>query len=129
MNAFTRWLALLGPCVLVGIFAGALSGFIFELLRLAPAGHSMSVATAFRAGIWIGLLVWLAALLFFGALAGIGMRQMALPALVSCLAVAIITVLICRAAIVSALFVFVGIAVGFLIGRALCAVCGVYSRV
>jgi hypothetical protein len=88
----------------------------------------MSAATALRTGIWIGLLVWLAALLFFGALAGIGMRQMALPALVTCLAVAIITVLICRAVIVSALFVFVGIAVGYLIGRALCAACGVYSR-
>jgi hypothetical protein len=129
MNAFTRWLALLGPCVLVGIFAGALSGFIFELLRLTPAGHAISAATALRAGIWIGLLVWLAALLYFGALAGIGIKQMALPALVTCLAVAIVTVLICRTVFVPALFVFVGIAVGYLIGRALCAACGVYSRV
>jgi hypothetical protein len=123
MSAFTRWLALLGPCVLVGIFAGAVVGFIFELLRLSPSGHMLSVAAALRTGIWLGVFAWLAALLFFGALAGLGIGQIALPALVTCLATSIVTVLIDNVIAFSVFFVFVGIAAGYLIGRALCAAC------
>jgi hypothetical protein len=121
-NILTIWWRSL--CAASGAIAGGTAGLLFGLAyRLSTV--PISTADGVQAGVVLGLFGWVVLLLLIGVWLHYGVRAIALPALVTSLLSAVLTVLISMRYPPSPLAdLWIGLLVGTLVGAALCALCG-----
>jgi xanthosine utilization system XapX-like protein len=122
MSGLSRWLTAQGKCALAGVVAGIVVGFLFEMLQFAQPAR-FAIADLLRIGLLLGLVGWITVLLFLGLIAGQGDWAMVLPSLLTSVVTGLLTVAIDNALWQPVTSVFVGIIVGFLVGRMLCWAC------
>lgn len=121
------------PCELNGALIGALTGLFFSVAWMAGKQADPTwVPVAFP--LWLQMALALAAFCWcalFGLLCGplrYSPSSVAGPLLVNAVLTSVLTVWLCNVVGKPALFVIIGIAVGFAVGRLLCRFCRRPSR-
>ena len=123
MARLIAWLNGFGPCALCGAIAGALTGFIFGLAQWGIPGNRLSIYVGVNVGITLGLLAFLAIVLFIGVLGNFGVQRLVWPALFTSILVSVLVVLIVNWINAQVFGTLLGWIVGLIVGRALCYAC------
>ncbi|WP_436294722.1 hypothetical protein [Variovorax sp. LjRoot178] len=120
-NILTIWWRSL--CAASGAIAGGTAGFLFGLAQMLST-TPLSISDAIQVGILLGLFAWVALLLLIGIWLHYGVRGIALPALITSLLSAVLTVMISTRFPHPLADLWIGLLVGTIVGAALCALCG-----
>lgn len=120
-NILTIWWRSL--CAASGALVGGMSGLLFGLAQLRSTAP-ISIPDAIQVGILLGLVGWVGLLLLLGIWLHYSVRAIALPALVTSLLSAVLTVVISIRFPNVLADLWIGLLIGTLVGAALCALCG-----
>jgi hypothetical protein len=117
-----------GVCAVTGSIAGALVGGLYGLFAFVSGNMPLTASSIIETAIGLSLLAWVAVLLIVGVLGDYGAVAIAGQALVTCVLTGVATVELIHALHAGLFGMLLGWIVGFLIGKALCAFCGMTQR-
>jgi hypothetical protein len=128
MSKLMQFISTAGICAVTGSIAGAIVGGLYGLVDFASGNAPMPPAVLFELAIGLSLAAWVAVLFIVGVLGNYGAIVIAGQALVTCLLTGLVTVYLIHAAHAGLFGMLLGWIIGFLIGKALCAMCAVTPR-
>jgi hypothetical protein len=128
MKKLIQLISTAGICAVTGSIAGAIVGGLFGLVEFVSENAPMTLATILVMAMILSLAAWVAVLFIVGVFGHYGAVAIAGQALFTCLFTGLATVLLIHAAKAGLFGMLLGWVLGFLIGRALCAVCGLTEK-
>ena len=128
MGGLYRYISGAGICAVSGAIAGAFVGGVFGLVEFVTANPPLPGAVLLGVAIGLSLLGWLLVLLIVGGFGNYGVLAIANQSLVTTGLTGIITVLLIYTIHAGLFGMLLGWIIGFLVGRALCALCPIPDR-
>jgi hypothetical protein len=129
LTGLARWLSYSGICAVTGSLAGSFTGLIFGLTLLPAPANGVPSGFALAVGAGLGILAWGVVMFLLVMMGRYRFDEVFFPSLFTCIVVSILTALIVNALHSPFAGMLIGWVLGYLVGRAFCALCTVRLQV
>jgi len=123
MTRLYQFISTAGICAVSGAIAGAFVGGLFGSVAFMAANPTIPASLLIKIAIALSLVAWIFVLVIVGVFGNYGVLTIAGQSFVTSVITGIVTVLLAYATHAGLFGMLLGWVVGFLVGKALCALC------
>jgi len=124
MSTLYKFMSKAGVCAVSGTIAGAFAGGLFGLVEFVAQNQPMPSLVLIGFAIGLSVLAWLVVLTIVGVFGNYGVIAIARQSLVTSGITGLLTVFLVYATRAGLFGMLLGWIIGFLVGKALCTMCG-----